>query len=225
MLLLGFGGAGAVRALSAHQSVGLKVWGCVQDAVKTVPEGDPPMGRWPSLPSLPHDPRPMGYLCRLLEEDMELLNWARLKLPALPLKKASLWFQVLKYMDYIFTGVFTFEMVIKVRRVVALVTAGLCSSPLVTEMKACGECALGVHTCVGDEPTCRGCVLWRHEVTCAKDSPQCYISLRRARERWAWSPLPAHRGLLSEADRLPPSGGMSPGRAGLSQQRGRPGPQ
>ncbi|KAI4547670.1 hypothetical protein MG293_004225 [Ovis ammon polii] len=58
-------------------------------------------------------PRPMGYLCRLLEEDMELLNWARLKLPALPLKKASLWFQVLKYMDYIFTGVFTFEMVIK----------------------------------------------------------------------------------------------------------------
>ena len=87
MLLLGFGGAGAVRALSAHQSVGLKVWGCVQDAVKTVPEGDPPMGRWPSLPSLPHDPRLMGYLFRLLEEDMELLNWPRLKLPALPLKK------------------------------------------------------------------------------------------------------------------------------------------
>lgn len=39
-------------------------------------------------------------------------------------------------MDYIFTGVFTFEMVIKVRRVVALVTAGLCSSPLMIEMKA-----------------------------------------------------------------------------------------
>lgn len=58
----------------------------------------------------------MGYLFRLLEEDMELLNWPRLKLPALPLKKASFWFQVLKYMDYIFTGVFTFEMVIKVRR-------------------------------------------------------------------------------------------------------------
>lgn len=78
----------------------------------------------------------MGYLFRLLEEDMELLNWPRLKLPALPLKKAPFWFQVLKYMDYIFTGVFTFEMVIKVRRVVALVTAGLCSSPLMIEMKA-----------------------------------------------------------------------------------------
>lgn len=87
---------------------------------------------WP----LPTGPRPMGYLFRLLEEDMELLNWPRLKLPALPLKKAPFWFQVLKYMDYIFTGVFTFEMVIKVRRVVALVTAGLCSSPLMIEMKA-----------------------------------------------------------------------------------------
>ena len=135
----------------------------------------------------------MGYLFRLLEEDMELLNWPQLKLPALPLKKASFWFQVLKYMDYIFTGVFTFEMVIKVRRVVALVTAGLCSSPLMIEMKAWGKCALGMHTCVGDELTCRGGVLWRHEVTFAKGSPQCYISLRRAHERWAWSPLPADR--------------------------------
>ena len=167
----------------------------------------------------------MGYLCRLLEEDMELLNWARLKLPALPLKKASLWFQVLKYMDYIFTGVFTFEMVIKVRRVVALVTAGLCSSPLVTEMKACGECALGVHTCVGDEPTCRGvfCGDTRSHVL---RIPHSVISASGE----LVSAGPGLHYLLTEAFSLRQTGfpllcGMSPGRAGLSQQRGRPGPQ
>lgn len=31
-------------------------------------------------------------------------------------ERSPLWFQALKYLDYIFTGVFTFEMVIKVRR-------------------------------------------------------------------------------------------------------------
>lgn len=30
-------------------------------------------------------------------------------------ERSPLWFQALKYLDYIFTGVFTFEMVIKVR--------------------------------------------------------------------------------------------------------------
>lgn len=31
-------------------------------------------------------------------------------------ERSLLWLQALKYLDYIFTGVFTFEMVIKVRR-------------------------------------------------------------------------------------------------------------
>lgn len=63
------------------------------------------------------------------------------------------WFQALKYMDYIFTGVFTFEMVIKVSCVHAPPTPLLCSCALLTHTgwlrpptRTCG-CALCALCC------------------------------------------------------------------------------
>ena len=58
MLLLGCGGAGAVGALSAHQSVGLKVWGRVQDAVRTTTAGPLP---WDAGQASPHFPMTLAH--------------------------------------------------------------------------------------------------------------------------------------------------------------------
>lgn len=73
-----------------------------------------------------------------------------------PLRMTPFWFQALKYMDYIFTGVFTFEMVIKVSCVHAPPSPLLCSCVLLTQhgsaMTSYDVAVPGVHCVVGQRP-------------------------------------------------------------------------
>ena len=113
MLPLGCGGSGDTEE-----------WGHARDGREGCRcRGALPQGRWPPLPSPDPAHRPQA-------DGWSVQAPAPARASGLAFEKSlSFWFQVLKYMDYIFTGVFTFEMVIKVRCVVALVTTGLCSSP------------------------------------------------------------------------------------------------